>query len=113
MVICYAFCGFHDSFSAIAFVCCFAGIILSFSEKTYVIPYNKITCFLGKISLPIYLSHNLVKGIAIRLWGTEIENKNVLVIICLCPIAAFIVMKLTDVVLSYLKKLRPMFIVDK
>lgn len=113
MVICYAFFGFQDSFSAIAFVGCFIGIILSFSEKTYVIPYNKMTCVLGKLSLPIYLSHNLVKGIAIRLWGTDIENKNVFIIICLCPIIAFIVMRLTDVVIRYKKKLRPIFIAEK
>lgn len=40
-------------------------------------------------------------------------NKNVFIIICLCPIIAFIVMRLTDVVIRYLKKLRPIFIAEK
>lgn len=109
---CGAF-GLNGGYVALATILCFVGIILSFSQETYVIQGNKFTSWLGKISLIIYLTHNTIRAIVLKMLGTEVDKWAVVLIICACPIAAHIVMVITDFMMVQLKKLKPLFIREK
>ena len=58
-----------------------AVVALTFSE----IPYgtflfnNPVIYFLGKCSLPIYLSQNIVRATAIKFWGNALSTKELLI----------------------------------
>ena len=62
MVFVYAYgldFGGHYTLHALLF--CALGILLSFCNAGYVVPDCKLTRYLGKISLPIYVFHGLLR----------------------------------------------------
>lgn len=109
---CGAF-GLNGAFVALATILCFIGIILSFSQNTFAIRGNKFTSWLGKISLVIYLSHNTVRAIVLKMLGTEVEKSTIILIICVCPIVAYVIMVVTDFVIAQFKKCKPLFVLEK
>lgn len=105
--------GLNGSLVALATTFCFMGIILSLSQKTFTIPGNRLTTFLGKISLAIYLTHNTVRAITIEVLGDQVDKWIIILIICICPIVAYVVMAVTDFAIKQFKKFKPLFIYEE
>lgn len=98
------------SLLTVMFILCFSGIILSFSQKTYNIHYNLITKYLGKISLPLYITHQIFKKMAIFIFGVNIEWWQLILIIIVSIIGACSILFFTDGIVKYLKKYKHIFI---
>lgn len=90
------------SFTHIVFIICLFACILSFSQKTYNIPYNRMTEFLGKISLPLYISHpfvNMILG----------KQEHLIINVILCNAIAIFFMFFVKGILSKMNNI-PLFI---
>ena len=85
-------------------------VILSFSNITYNIPYNAITKFFGKLSLPIFLTHYTIRNILVNTIGNNMEKWGIWTVIILCPVFAYVFMVFTDLIFAQLKKIKPIFI---
>jgi peptidoglycan/LPS O-acetylase OafA/YrhL len=108
-------CGFYGldgGYSSLATILCFFGIILSFSNKTFILHGNKITTSIGKLSLVIYVTHFIVISVAIKLFGTDINGYQIALIICSCICFAYCVMIATDKIKKQIVKIRRIFILD-
>lgn len=111
ITIIYAYYGFNKQYSIVAFTFCLIGVIFSFSKITYNIPYNSFTEFLGKLSLPLYLTHNTIRKIcAPPRMSADTDLWKVYVIICLCPLIAYIFQKFTNIIVNEIKKVKPLFV---
>ena len=63
IVFVFAFSPINKDFSIHALLYCCIGIVLSLSNLSYNIPAMKLTNYLGKCSLPIYMYHGFIKYI--------------------------------------------------
>ena len=110
IVMLYMYGSYHENISIIAFVFCMLGVILSFSKNTYHIQSNSCIEYLGKLSLPLYLSHIIVRDVCREIFCENIEKWKIGVAICMCPLVASLIMRITDCGVEYLKKYKKFFI---
>ena len=100
----------NSCYTIAAFICCLVVVILSFSEKTINISYNTVTKFLGKISLPIYLTHCIFRRISERFIGIDAEVWKISIMIVACIVFSCVVMAITDFITKYLKNIKLFFV---
>lgn len=110
MVLIYMYGSFHESISVIAFVLCILGIILCFSENTYNIKYNWVMAYMGKLSLPLYLSHIIIRNICNEIFAINIEKWKIAIAILICPLFAHIVMVVTEIWVKWIKSKKELFV---
>ena len=96
---------FKPSFGLHALLFCSIGILLSFSNAGYCIPDGKITRYLGKISLPIFIYHGFIRWTVWDYIGHSISAKLFAALIFLSVIASVALMYLTDFISPKLKRL--------
>lgn len=82
------------------------GILLSYSELGWCIPDSKVARYLGKISVPIYIFHNLLKSIWMGILGVEELSPvyNWLMVV-VCVITSVVLMYITDFTAKGIHKL--------
>ena len=82
-----------------------AGIVLSFCNTGYCIPDCKLTRYLGKISLPIFVFHRPVKNILAKLLKLgSLSTTESLLMVAACVVISVLLMYLTDFLAGLLKK---------
>lgn len=109
-IILYIFLHSSDSYSIVMLIFCLGFVMLSFSGKTYGIQGNYLILFLGKFSLPVFVSHGLLRRVGLFLWGNEAKFCQVILLVVLSYVVAFGVMMISDFVQGVLKKHRHLFI---
>ena len=89
------------------FLICAIFITLSFSNATYSLPGNKITNFLGKQSLILYIYAGLCRNIlnALIKKGTYFSLKKILFIVIITIITSVIFGFITDMITKLLKRI--------
>lgn len=96
--------GKYFSIHALLFVS--IGILLSFMGAGYSIPDNKVTRYLGKISLPIYIFHGLLKNVSPNILPLNAgEDGKLLLLAGLTVVLCIVLYKLTDWISIGLNKL--------
>lgn len=108
----YSYSNFSQKFQPGIFTLCLIGIMISFSENSYNIPNNSITNLLGKLSLPIYLIHIILRRICELMWGTNVEVRIIWLVICSCPVIAYVFMIFTDLFFLTIRKTKRIFIIE-
>lgn len=108
----YSYSSFGSKFQPSFYALCLIGIMISFSENSYNIPYNSITNLLGKLSLPIYLIHIIPRRICQLLYGSNVDVRIIWLIIFLCPLAAYVFMIVTDFIFKQLRKAKHLFVAE-
>lgn len=99
--------GFFSSnrFDVHAFLLCALGIVISFSGISYTIPSSKLTDYLSKISLPIYIFHSIIRYSIEDIFGNDIFTLKWMVVVCIATIfACILLMYVTEHLSVFLKK---------
>lgn len=96
---------FKQSFSLHALLFCSLGILLSFSKVGYCIPDGKVTRYLGKISLPIFIYHGFIRWTVWDYIGHSISAKLFAFLIVMSLFASILLMYLTDFCTVRLKRI--------
>jgi len=112
-VLFYAYNDFDKELTMLQITILLMGIVLSFSDNTYNIPYTSLTSFLGKLSLPLYLTHFCIRNICIYTIGRDTEKWIVWIIIILCPVFAYVVMVVTDFTVKIISKTKKLFVMSQ
>ena len=94
---------FEESFSLHALLFCSLGILLSFSNVGYCVADCKITRYLGKISLPIFIYHGFIRWTVWDYIGHSISAKLFAFLIVMSIIVSVLLMYLTDFFAARLK----------
>lgn len=110
LTIIFAYRDIYKIYSLAPIILIFVAVILSFSNITYNIPYNAITKFFGKLSLPIFLTHYTIRNILANTIGNNMEKWGIWTVIILCPVFAYVFMVFTDLIFAQLKKIKTLFI---
>ena len=98
---------FDSSFSLHALFFVGIGILLTYSGLGWCVPDCKLTRYLGKISLPIYIFHKLLKVTWMEAMGVEkVSAKYNWLMVVMCMIASVALMYVTDFLAQGIKKLR-------
>ncbi len=98
---------FDGSFSLHALFFIGIAILLSFSGLGWSIPDSAFTQYLGKISVPIYVFHVLLKHIWLDAMGVEkIAAKYVWLLVITCMTVSVVLMYITDFIAEGIRKLR-------
>ncbi len=87
---------FDNSLTPVAYFFCLIGCILSFSNTTFSIPCNRIVYIIGRISVPLYLTHCIVRKIAVAFLGSIINTSQFVLCLVVCFIVAFFSMCMID-----------------
>lgn len=86
-------------------ILCGVGIIMSFCDIGYCIPDSKLTRYLGKISVPVFVFHKTVNNILVELLKlNSISTTFSLLKVAVCIIISILLMYLTDYLSAQLKK---------
>ena len=96
---------FKTEFSLHALLFCSLGILLSFSNVGFCIPDNKVTRYLGKISLPIYIFHGFIRWSIWEYIGHSISVPLFAALVSMTIIVSVAFMYLTDFFSARLKRL--------
>ena len=98
---------FDSKFSLHALFFIGIGVLLSFSGLGWSVPDCKLTQYLGKISVPIYIFHLLLKHIWLDISGLEkVPAEYTWPLIIACVIASIVLMYVTDFLALGIQKLR-------
>lgn len=98
---------FSQNFSLHALLFVAIGILLSYSGLGWTIPDSKFTRYVGKITLPIYLYHKLLRMTWLEILGVEeVSAKYNWMMVVVCVAACIVLMYVTDFVALGIKKLR-------
>ena len=95
---------FKENFNLHALLFCALGVMLSFSGAGYCIPDSKLTRYLGKISLPIFTFHGVIR---LTLWdhiGHKLPMPQYLALTVGTIIACVALMYVTDFLSTKLKQ---------
>lgn len=96
---------FGGAYSVHALFFCAIGVMLSFSEAGYMIPDNKVTRYLGKISLPVYIFHGVFRYIARTITGlVTIPTREIVIMIVTAFVLSVALMYLTDFITNGVRK---------
>lgn len=93
------------AFDLHALLFCSLGILLSFSNSGYNIPDCRITRYLGKVSLPIFIYHGFIRWTIWEFIGHGISTELFAFLIAASIIASVLLMYVTDYISVWLKKL--------
>lgn len=97
---------FGGNFTIHALLYCAIAVTLSFSNVGYMIPDCKITRYLGKIALPIYIFHGLLRWICRIITGVRIiPTKEAILMIVASIIVSVVLMYLVDLIRFVCRKL--------
>lgn len=107
IVIVYAYRNYFDEeFAVHALLLCACGVVLSFSDVGYSIPGNAVSAFLGKISLPIFIYHNMIRAILNKTIGERALSLSRYVLLVACVVCCSVaLMYLTDWALALIKRI--------
>lgn len=94
------------SFNLHAYLFCACGIVLSFSGITYCIPESKLSNYLGKISLPIYIFHSIIKYAIVEFTGIESVSHGMFIAMSVFSIVASVGMMY---IIDCIKKISTVF----
>ena len=94
---------FTSDFGIHALLFCSLGILLSFSNVGYFIRDSKFTRYLGKISLPLFIFHGIIRSTAKDYIDHPISVVTFVVLILLCILVCIALMYFTDFVTLKLK----------
>ena len=98
---------FDNGFDLHALLFLGIGIMLSFSGLGWIIPDCKLTRYLGKISLPIFIYHKLLRATWLEGMGVEkVSVKYAWFMLAVCVIASVALMYFTDFLSWIIQKLR-------
>lgn len=98
---------FDRSFSMHALFFCGIGIMLSFSDLGWTIPDCKFTRYLGKISVPIYFFHKLLRGTWLNILGTEeVSKKYTWFMVVMCVFGSIVLMYVIELLGKGIQKLK-------
>ena len=87
------------AFNLHAYLFCAIGIVISFSGITYCIPESKLSNYLGKISLPIYIFHSIVKYYIVEFIKPESVSLKVFILMAVFSIIiSVILMYIVDLI---------------
>lgn len=98
---------FSHNFSLHALLFVALGILLSYSGLGWSIPDCKLTRYLGRISVPIYVFHKLLRMTWLEIMGVEAVSKGynwIMVIVCM--VLSIILMYIVDFISQGFQKLR-------
>ena len=105
MVFAYIIGIYDKDFSIYIFFFLAIGIVMSFAELGFCIQDNKFTRFLGKIALPIYIFHGVLRHICLELFKPEnTSHKMALALTCLIVVFCIGFMYLTDFIMKLIHK---------
>ena len=86
-----------------AFLFLIIGVLLSFSEAGYTVPGGKLTQYLGKISLPIYIFHGLMREAAGDLLAGWVPTAGMVLVMSGCSLLlCVLLMYATDLMKKWL-----------
>ena len=98
---------FGKSFTIHALLFCSVGVTMSFSGIGYTLPDCRLTRYLGRISLPIFIFRGFIrwtiKDFMVARGGIAVSFVQFLVIICIAIILSMAFMHITDYVADKLK----------
>ncbi len=98
---------FSNGFDLHALLFCGIGIMLSFSGLGWSIPDCKLTRYLGKITLPIFIYHKLLRAAWLEGMGVEKVPVNYAwFMLAVCVVASVALMYFTDFLAWGIQKLR-------
>lgn len=98
---------FARSFSMHALLFCGIGVFLSYCGLGWTIPDCGFTRYLGKISLPIYIFHKLLRATWLNVLGKEeVSVKYAWLMAVVCVVASVVLMYVTDFLALGIQKLR-------
>ena len=98
---------FKRSYSLHALLFCGLGIMLSYSGLGWTIPDCKLTRYLGKITLPIFIFHKTLRAAWLEVIGAEkVTTEYSWIMVVVCVAACIVLMYVTDFVALGIKKLR-------
>ncbi len=80
--------------------------ILTCSEITYNLPYNKITNFLGRFSLPLYLFHSIVQRCALTFIDKKISIQTLCILVVITIVCSVAFKYAVEFIMSKLSKMR-------
>ena len=105
-VLLYAYgISFGAGFSLHALLLCSIGIALSFSCVGYTLPDCRLTRYLGRISLPIFVFHGFIRWTLKDITGKNAVSLNQsLSLICVAFVLSILLMHITDFFTTRLKK---------
>lgn len=85
------------NFSVHALLYCAIGVTLSFSNAGFMIPDTKLTRYLGKIALPIYIFHGLFRWICRTVTGVvSMPAREAVLMIAASFVLSVLLMYVTD-----------------
>ena len=92
---------FDWKFNLHAFLFCGIGVALTFSTVSFSIKSSKLTRYLGRISLPIFMFHGFIRNsLDILLRGHSISITQYVIMILLSTVMCVLLMYFTDFVVS-------------
>lgn len=104
VVLVFAYSAWEGKYDLFAFIFCAAGVTLSFSGVGWSLPDYPVTRWLGKVSLPVFLVHGVVKGVSIGLFGVEGNSSLWIGTIAASYAMAVVVMCVSDGIQAFMKK---------
>lgn len=110
VVLIFAYSAWEGKYDLFAFIFCAAGVTLSFSGVGWSLPDYPVTRWLGKVSLPVFLIHSVVKSLSVHLFGNEVENWLILVTLIVAYTVAVAIMYISDGIRAFMKKHKNIFI---
>ena len=93
---------FERSFNLHALLWCALGILLSFSDVGYSIPDSRVTRYLGKLSLPLFLFHGFIRWTVWEYIGHPISVKLFAGLVVMTVAVSIALMYLTDFLTAWL-----------
>lgn len=97
---------FDRSFQLHALFFCGIGILLSFSGLGWTIPDCRLTRYLGRISVPIYVFHKLLRATWLNYLGVEkVSVRHTYFLVVACVIGSVVMMYITELIFKWCKKL--------
>lgn len=101
----YVFSGISNKYEPIVLIIMTGCLVLTASEVTYNIPYNKFTAFCGGFSLPLYLFHSVVLRCISSIRGTEkLSTAETVFVIITIVVMSFIFKCLCDLAMKLIKR---------
>ena len=98
---------FAESFDLHALLFLGIGILLTFSDLGWTISDCKFTRYLGRISVPIYIFHKLLRATWLEALGVNVVTMEYAwIMVGVCVVASIVLMYLTDFLAWCIRKLR-------
>ena len=94
------------SISVHALLFCALGVFLSFSKAGYCIPDSRLTRYLGKLSLPIFIYHGLIRWAALDVLSPPISLKLYVALVVMSVVISVGLMYMMNVLAAMVRRRR-------